>query len=115
MENIIKKLLELTEKMLQQFDEENDREKLIEMYEQFVDEREPLIKALKGPFTDEENQLGVKLVETDKELQQKVGQFFDSIAKDYSEVKKKKISNQKYTNPYDKVYSRDGAFIDKKK
>ncbi len=115
MENIIKKLLELTEKMLQQFDEENDREKLIEMYEQFVDEREPIIKELKGPFTDEEGQLGVKLVEADKELQQKVGQFFDSIAKDYSEVKKKKISNQKYTNPYDKVYSRDGAFIDKKK
>ena len=115
MENIIKKLLELTEKMLQQFDEENDREKLIEMYEQFVDEREPLIKELKGSFTDEEEQLGVKLVQADKELQQKVGQFFDSIAKDYSEVKKKKISNQKYTNPYDKVYSRDGAFIDKKK
>lgn len=114
MENI-KKLLDLTEKMLQQFDEENDREKMIEMYEQFVDEREPLIKELKGSFTDEEEQLGVKLVQADKELQQKVGQFFDSIAKDYSEVKKKKISNQKYTNPYDKVYSRDGAFIDKKK
>lgn len=114
MENI-KKLLDLTEKMLQQFDEENDRDKLIEMYEQFVDEREPLIKDLKAPFNDEEGQLGVKLVEADKELQQKVGQFFDSIAKDYSEVKKKKISNQKYTNPYDKVYSRDGAFIDKKK
>ena len=78
-----------------------------------LDQREELLKSIQPPFTQQEKELGKKLVELD----QKLNSYYKNKSRKFSKIKKlhmKKESNQKYTNPYESMPV-DGLFYDKQK
>ncbi|PKR77992.1 hypothetical protein CEY16_08715 [Halalkalibacillus sediminis] len=94
--------------------DKNNREEVVSEFDQFVEEREKLLKGIKGPYTDEEKELGSRLVELDQQLQSLVQNYLSSFRTDMVSFQRKKVSNKRYTNPYASLYGRDGSFIDKK-
>lgn len=94
--------------------EQDQRDELITLVEQLLSERQLLLDDLKGPFSEEEMELGQRIVEFNKVIDEKLPHFKQAIQADMNKVKKQKTSNEKYTNPYKNV-SLDGMFFDKKK
>lgn len=112
----IKELHQLTKQIVSQFEQADQysREELIKKFEDFVEQRDRLIKEIQSPYTDEEKQYGQEVVKLDQRLKVMVNDYLGNIQKDIGVVSKKKQSNKKYINPYANLYGMDGSYIDKK-
>lgn len=91
-----------------------DRDGLIRKIESLLAEREQLLPAITPPFTDEEKQLGRKIVEMNKIIDKGLKKIKTGIEADILETKKKETSARKYVNPYESLVT-DGVYYDKKK
>lgn len=111
----LQRVYDLTKEMLEKFaSEHQNREELINAFEAFVEERDVLLKEVKGPYSDQEKTLGQELVTLDSQLKVAVDQYFTNFKDEIISLNKKRQSNKKYTNPYANVLNRGGSFIDKK-
>ncbi|WP_277673848.1 flagellar protein FliT [Piscibacillus halophilus] len=112
----VKELYQATHQMVSQFKQakQYSRDELVSIFEDFVSQRDQLMKNIQGPYTDEEKQLGKHIIKLDQELKVLANDYLGSIQRDISMVSKKKQSNKKYINPYANLYGTDGSFIDKK-
>ncbi|MFD2638995.1 flagellar protein FliT [Piscibacillus salipiscarius] len=112
----VKELFSITQQMVHKFRRSNhsDREELIKVFENFVENRDRLMKDIDPPYTDEEKQLGQEIIKLDEELKVLVIKYLGSIQQDISVMSKKKLSNKKYINPYASLYGIDGSYIDKR-
>jgi flagellar protein FliT len=114
---VVQELHELTEKMHQklfQKDMGQDQANLIEDIQQFLRDREELLKEMKAPYTDEERQLGQKILQMDKDIQEAFQQILDGLKHSMKQLQNQKKNNAKYVNPYKNVSTMDGMFFDKK-
>ncbi|QOR66243.1 flagellar protein FliT [Cytobacillus suaedae] len=91
-----------------------DRESLIPKVEELLDARQSLIEQVSPPYTDGEKKLGAEVVKLNKVVDEKLALLKQEIQLDINQLKKKKTSTNKYTNPYESVSS-DGMFFDKRK
>ncbi|MBM6616314.1 flagellar protein FliT [Bacillus suaedaesalsae] len=97
--------------------EEPDSEKrddVIEQIEQLLEDRQCLLDEMKGPYSDEEKQLGNQIIEYNKVIDVKLAKLRLVVQADMNKLKKQKNTNEKYVNPYKNV-NFDGMFFDKKK
>ncbi len=92
-----------------------DREKMIKDAQELLAERELILQEVKAPYTEEENEIGQRLIPIDKKIEQKLNHLFTNLKVEMRSVKRQKSSNQKYTNPYKNASNFDGTFLDKKK
>nr|WP_106783756.1 hypothetical protein [Lysinibacillus timonensis] len=99
--------------ILKVFDQ-TKREDGIQQINQLLEKRENLRLNIIPPFTSDENLLGGKLIEVEKELNKLLNFIIKGIRSDIELSQKKKTSLHAYVNPYKQVY-RDGTFYDKKK
>ncbi|SFM23172.1 flagellar protein FliT [Gracilibacillus orientalis] len=114
----LKQYFQKTKMMLQLLEQpfkNDERERAIEKINQLLEEREPLTKEIKPPFSSEEQVLGNKVLELDQQLDQQLKKVFQHIKKDMRNAKKQPRSNHSYLNPYKNVASYDGRFLDSKK
>lgn len=95
-------------------DKNQDRDAIIGKVESLLHEREQLLPAITPPFTEEEKQLGRKIVEMNKTIDKGLKKIKTEIQADIAGTKKKKTSAQKYVNPYESLVT-DGIYYDKKK
>ncbi|MFC0013589.1 MULTISPECIES: hypothetical protein [Allobacillus] len=113
----LKNLLERTIEKVESLADKHDHETFIEVVEQTADERDELLKELN--LTDSERKANQEeideVIRLDQQLNHMVNQYFDSFKREIILLKKKKDTNLKYTNPYSKMKSPDGAFLDKRK
>ncbi|MFS0674210.1 flagellar protein FliT [Ornithinibacillus sp. 179-J 7C1 HS] len=93
----------------------NDRESVIEEINKLLLQRGTIMEEAKEPYTKEELETGNKLLLLNKDVEQKLNLLFQGLKAEMKQVKKQKNSNLKYTNPYDKVQTNDGMFMDKRK
>lgn len=93
----------------------HNRDTVIEQIQKLLQQRETLLLELKKPFTKEETLLGQKLVDINKEVQEKMDQHFTALKLEMKQIKKQKHSNKNYVNPYRNVAVMDGMYLDKKK
>lgn len=93
----------------------NDRESVIEEISSLLIQRGRYMEEAKEPFTKEELEMGKVLLPLNKEVQEKMDLLFRGLKLEMKQVKKQKNSNRQYTNPYDKVQTMDGMFMDKRK
>ncbi|KAA0548796.1 hypothetical protein FZW96_06970 [Bacillus sp. BGMRC 2118] len=116
--SIVKQVYEVTSKLhqlLQQ--EETDSEKrddVIEQIEQLLEDRQSLLDEMKGPYSDEEMQLGKQMIEYNTYIDRQLAKLRLMVQADMNKLKKQKSTNEKYVNPYKNV-NFDGMFFDKKK
>src|SRR4051812_15725252 len=111
----IQALQEATYQLIEFLKQEKlDRDVRIEKIQSLLDQREELLGTIQPPFTQEQKELGRKLVELDQQVQQLLQKQKQEIQKDLKQLHMKKESNQKYTNPYESMPV-DGLFYDKQK
>ena len=98
--------------LLQQ--EKLDRDVRIEKVQSLLDHREELLQSIKPPFTEQETELGKQLVQLEQQVKQLLQKQKQEIQQDMKQLRMKKESSQKYTNPYESMPV-DGLFYDKQK
>lgn len=92
-----------------------EREEFVEKLTDLLEQRDKLIEGLEGPYTNEERHKGQEVIRMNKAVNERVAIHMKQLKTEIAHMKKRKTSNQKYTNPYQSVSSYDGMFLDKKK
>jgi flagellar protein FliT len=94
--------------------ETGNRDYVIEKIDNLLTERHSLLGSIQPPFTEDEQVLGKQMMAWNQEIDRKLILLRTEIKRDMNGLTKKKISAQKYTNPYENL-QHDGMFYDKKK
>lgn len=92
-----------------------NREAIIYQVNELIEQRGNHLLEITPPFTDEENRIGKEVVILNEHIQKQMHVLFNELKQEMKQVKKQKRSNQTYTNPYEKVETMDGMFMDSKK
>lgn len=92
---------------------EETRDETIAGIESLLDMREKLQLEIVGPFTEEEEAFGKKLVELEAGVQVNLALFTKRIRTEISDSQTKKVHMKSYVNPYSNV-ARDGTYYDTK-
>lgn len=115
----LEELLEMTTEMvdvLEQYEKQSiDRSTTIEKMTTLIERRDEVMNELKPPYTDEEMEIGKKVIELNEQITEKMEQIYKLVKEDMSKVKKKKAYNPSYINPYGNLRTTDGLYIDSKK
>lgn len=116
--NVVKELYDKTialHQILQEWPDKENREAYIESVETLLDARQELMEKLSGPYSESEQQLGRKIIELNEEVESKLHHFQAEIGADLQSLRKGKVANKNYANPYATYQSGDGMFFDKRK
>lgn len=113
--NKVQTLYDHTAKLLDLLENkpEMDRDEKIQQIQGLLELREIEINKLNGAYTDQEQDLGAKLLHLNKKLSQLLEREKMFIQKDIKDLHTRKESNQKYVNPYGGI-STGGVFYDKR-
>ncbi|KZO00201.1 flagellar protein FliT [Pseudobacillus badius] len=110
----VKDCFEMTEKLYQLVNRQpEDRDQTVAAIETLLEMREKLLTDVKGPYTEEEKQLGQEIIKRNAVINLKLRSLKEAIQKDMTSLTKKKDSVDKYVNPYASMQV-DGVFYDKK-
>ena len=112
----LQSLYDTTVELIELLEKESalDRDEKINNVEQLLQKREGFMNSIKPPFSEDEKQVGKKLIELNQKLTTLLQKEKGAIQKDMNHLKKQKQSSEKYTNPYDSLMT-DGVFYDKRK
>ena len=127
--SIVKALYQITLdflQFLQTVPDKEEREAYIEQIVRYLNQRDVLISYLQGQdasstntgdfnrYTNEEKQLGAKIIQYNQMIDQRLRQQLALIEADLSQIRNKKNNQKKYANPYENVAA-DGMYFDKRK
>lgn len=115
--NKVQKVYDITESIYQLlFNQEQqlEREQLIEQVNELIDQRQTEVEHLAPPYTEEEMKLGQKTIQFDKVINEKLTVLFKDIQDDIKEVQQRKSQTKSYINPYGKLKTTDGMYLDSK-
>ena|SRR5690625_5212385 len=93
---------------------ELERETVIEQIEELIQKRGEQIKQITAPYSDEEMKMGQKIVQYDEQIKVKMDRLYEEVKDDMKKVKQKKFLNRSYINPYGKIKTTDGMYLDSK-
>ncbi|WP_409302820.1 flagellar protein FliT [Peribacillus sp. SCS-155] len=102
-------LIEILETM-----QPDSRDEKIVLIEELLARRETLISTIVTPFTSGDKVLGFTLLSLEQKLMLLLTEQKKAIQHDIKQVKSKRVSNNKYVNPYEKIVT-DGMFYDQRK
>ncbi|PGT86415.1 flagellar protein FliT [Bacillus sp. AFS040349] len=108
---ITEQLFKLVEKPVNS----DDREDLIDKLTSLLEERELIIKENIRPKDDQEKQLGEQIILWNKTIEARLAQLKSQIQQDMMNLKKAKVTNRQYADPYQDVSVSDGMFYDKRR
>jgi flagellar protein FliT len=91
------------------------REEAIEKIERLLGERDELLRELRPPYSEEEQQLGRQIVLWNQEIDAQLRELKRQIQRDLTMIRQKRIANNHYMNPYEQPLVMDGMFYDKKR
>lgn len=92
-----------------------NREEVINLFQEKMEERGKLLEAITPPYTEEEEELGRFVVQMNQEIEKKMNLLFFALKNEMKQVQQQKKSTTSYANPYKNVQSLDGMFLDQKK
>lgn len=90
------------------------REEIIEEINRLVEQRSTEMSEIVPPYTKHEKQLGQEIVFLSMAIEKEMNQLFDDLKQEMKKVKKQKDTNRSYINPYGKITSTDGMYVDSK-
>lgn len=114
--NKVQELLDVTEQFHSHLQKgmADDRDAYIQTIDTFIEKRQALIDTLPGTYTTAERQVGKKIVALNEKVDTLLQKQLSFIKKDLDMLKKNKVRQQHYTNPY-KGLTVDGMYFDQKK
>lgn len=111
-------LLEVTEKIASlletKYETNDERIVIIDRLNELLEERGKLIESIVPPYTEEEKEIGKRVIAHDKKIQESMENLYETIREDLKHLKQKKDSNKTYINPYGKMGTVDGMYLDNK-
>jgi flagellar protein FliT len=112
----VQECYDLTEKLVRLLRNpyEKSRDEVIAEIEGMLEERQKTMTDMKGPYSEDEKELGRQIVLWNAEIEKGMTSLRNDIKRTINSVSKKKTSAKKYTNPYASL-QHDGMFYDKKK
>jgi flagellar protein FliT len=91
------------------------RDECIQKITSLLDHRDQLLTEVYPPFSIDEKQLFEQIVTWNEVITKRFAEIKQQIQQDMMQLKKAKISNQQYVNPYQNVSTTDGIYYDKRK
>lgn len=116
--NRVEKVYDVTVQLKEILDQEvtsNIRESVIQQINELLEHRGSYLEELTPPYSDEEKNLGNKLIPINQSIEKQLQELFQQLKVEMKQFNKQKKSNQTYRNPYKDVQTMDGMFLDKKK
>ncbi|WP_259549303.1 flagellar protein FliT [Heyndrickxia sp. FSL K6-6286] len=106
----------LTKELISYLENNSDgnRDSIIEKVAEYLDRREKAISIVSPPYSIEDELLVRELVQINKELNILLEQIKKEIQKSINGLSRKKVSINRYINPYE-MRQDEGFFYDKKK
>lgn len=114
LESLYNLTYQLVEELDKLSDENTDRDIVIHTINNFIEKRELMLKQIKKPYTEKELQFGKKIVHLNEQVKIKMDALYEEIKSDMKQVQKKKTQNYSYLNPYGKMKTTDGMYLDSK-
>lgn len=90
------------------------RKEIIEEINKLVEQRRAEMSEITAPYTEYEKQLGQDIVLLNTTIEKEMNQLFEDLKQEMRQVKKQKDTNRSYINPYGKMTSTDGVYVDSK-
>jgi len=115
--SVVSQLFAVTKELYELLQEptlKETRDETIAAIERLLTERDSLLQQMHPPFSEEEQELGKKIIALDNAIYPKLQHIKLQIQQDLKLIKQKKTANQNYMNPYQSL-SIDGMFYDKKR
>ncbi|WP_152655243.1 flagellar protein FliT [Oceanobacillus sp. CFH 90083] len=116
--NRIVRIHQITESMQQLLSQDigsHNREEVIGIFQEKMEERGQLLESIAPPYTEEEDKLGKSVVRMNQEIEKKMQYLFLALKNEMRQVQQQKKSTTSYSNPYKNIQSMDGMFLDQKK
>lgn len=112
----------LYEKTIQLLDElekikKNDinREQIIANVQGMLNQRDQLIESIQEPHTEQDQLVGEEIISTNKIIKNRMDSLYDEIKKDIKNMQQRKEKNISYVNPYGKMTTEEGVYVDSRK
>lgn len=105
--------LNLKETLEQDIHAEN-REAIIVEINELLEQRSAEIKKITPPYSEKEKDMGQRIVLLNDDIEKSMNHIFDELKREMKQIKKQKESNRSYINPYGKMTSTDGMYVDSK-
>jgi flagellar protein FliT len=112
--NNLELFFDLTVQLVKLYQSEGEREVRIGEVERLLSLRDEALKNPSALLNDSDKELFEKCKQLNEHLNGLMNNEKQTIQKDMKELKTKKVSTNKYVNPYEN-YSPDGIFYDRKK
>jgi flagellar protein FliT len=115
--SVVSQLFMVTKELYEFLDQpinQNQRDEVIENIEELLNQRDLFIQQLQPPYSEEEQELGMRMITLNEKINEKLQQLQQQIQQDLKVIKQKKTANQNYMNRY-KTLAIDGIFYDKKR
>lgn len=115
--SVVAELLAVTTRLYELLEgpvDSETRDQIIAAIEKLLGERDSLIQQMQPPFSEEEQEIGRKIVVLDGAIYPKLQRIKLQIQGDLKLINQKKTANENYMNPYQSL-SMDGTFYDKKR
>lgn len=114
--NAVEKCVEITEEIIELAKSTSaNRDEVIRDVERLLDERSEWVSRIKKPFSSEEQINGKKLIALDQEMTSHLKKILMDIQRDMNGLELRKLSAERYANPYAATEQLDGIFYDKRK
>ena len=91
-----------------------DRSQALEYIQVHIAKRDQLLKEIVPPYTEEEMNLGKKIIDLNKEIKYYMDHLHEEMMRDIKQVQQLKKQNYSYINPYGKMKTSDGIYMDNK-
>lgn len=116
MTNRLQEIYTITTNMLQALNslDKHNREQIINKVSEQIVAREVLINGIKPPYTEEEEMIGRKVNDLNVTIQERMEALYTQVKDDIIQLKQNKTSNITYINPYNKLKTTDGIYLDSK-
>ncbi|MBS4195465.1 flagellar protein FliT [Lederbergia citri] len=116
MMNAVEKCVEVTEEIIALAKSVSmDRDEVIGEIERLLDQRSEWVSKIIKPFSSEDQINGKKLIALDEEMTNQLIKIQMDIQRDMKELERRKLSAERYANPYAATEQLDGIFYDKRK
>jgi flagellar protein FliT len=112
----VKILLEITKNLFDHVSSglpKEEREPYIGRLNELLDQRQTIMGKLPATYSEDEQRMGQMIVKMNETIEPLLVRQFEEIKHNLSLMKKKKVRNVQYANPY-QTLSADGMYFDKK-
>ncbi|BAD77397.1 flagellar protein [Geobacillus kaustophilus HTA426] len=92
-----------------------EREERLAAVDRLLLEREELLRKLRPPYSEEEQELGREIIVWNQEIEARLLRVCEEIRRDLRMTGAKRQANARYVHPYEQPLSFDGMFYDKRR